>query len=87
MLHWYHQKLFGIYVTESVRVKHDPCLFSLTGRAVACDASSSRVKRLRECLRSYVPEKQLHKVSVLHHNLLSPGSLGWQFDKVRYIRC
>ncbi|XP_050028328.1 5-cytosine rRNA methyltransferase NSUN4 isoform X2 [Dermacentor andersoni] len=54
----------------------------LLGRAVACDASSSRVKRLRECLRSYVPEKQLHKVSVLHHNLLSPGSLGWQFDKI-----
>lgn len=54
----------------------------LLGSAVACDASSSRVKHLRECLQSYLPEKQLHKVSVLRRNLLSPGSLGQQFDKI-----
>ncbi|XP_075752503.1 5-methylcytosine rRNA methyltransferase l(2)10685 isoform X8 [Rhipicephalus microplus] len=54
----------------------------LLGRAVACDASSSRVKRLRECLQSYLPEKQLQKVTVLHRNLLSPGFMEHQsFDK------
>ncbi|XP_037280145.1 5-methylcytosine rRNA methyltransferase l(2)10685 isoform X9 [Rhipicephalus microplus] len=55
----------------------------LLGRAVACDASSSRVKRLRECLQSYLPEKQLQKVTVLHRNLLSPGFMEHQsFDKI-----
>uniref|UniRef100_A0A131Z136 NOL1/NOP2/Sun domain family member 4 n=1 Tax=Rhipicephalus appendiculatus TaxID=34631 RepID=A0A131Z136_RHIAP len=55
----------------------------LIGSAVACDASSSRVKRLRECLQSYLPEKLLQKVTVLHRNLLSPGFMEHQsFDKI-----
>ncbi|XP_037518544.1 5-methylcytosine rRNA methyltransferase NSUN4 [Rhipicephalus sanguineus] len=55
----------------------------ILGSAVACDASSSRVKRLRECLQSYLPEKQLQKVTVLHRNLLSPGFMEHQsFDKI-----
>lgn len=59
-------------------------LFSgLVGSAVACDASPSRVQRLRECLRSYLPEKQLQGVSVLQRDMLLPNSLAQHsFDKI-----
>lgn len=59
-------------------------LFSgLAGSAVACDASPSRVQRLRECLRSYLPGKQLQGVSVLQRDLLLPTSLArHSFDKI-----
>lgn len=51
---------------------------------MACDASSSRVDRLRECLQSYLPEAQLRKVAVLRRDILTPGDLGQQsYDKVR----
>ncbi|KAK8771266.1 hypothetical protein V5799_025491 [Amblyomma americanum] len=58
-------------------------LFSgLAGSAVACDASLSRVQRLRECLQSYLPKKQLQDVSVLQRDLLLPNSLAQHsFDK------
>ncbi|XP_077485765.1 5-methylcytosine rRNA methyltransferase l(2)10685 isoform X3 [Amblyomma americanum] len=59
-------------------------LFSgLAGSAVACDASLSRVQRLRECLQSYLPKKQLQDVSVLQRDLLLPNSLAQHsFDKI-----